>query len=60
MSDRAGAAIASATLQAFGIVTEEEKNMWQIAASCEESGKNKEKKLKTRSKNYLNKWISFL
>ena len=54
VSDRASAAIASATLKAFGIVTEENKDMWWIEASCEEKGKNTEKKLKTTTKNYLN------
>ena len=54
MSDRVDAAIASATLKAFGIVTEEYKNMWWIKASCEEKDKNTEKKLEPRSKNYLN------
>ena len=53
VSDRAGAAIASTTLKAFGIVTEEDKDIWWIEASCEEKGKNTEKKLETKSKNYL-------
>ena len=60
VSDRAGAAIASATSKAFGMVTEEDKNMLWMEASCEEKGKNTEKKLETRSKNYLNWWIPFL
>ena len=53
-SDKAGAAIASATLKAFGIVTEEDKRYVVDRSKFEEKGKNTKKKLETRSNNYLN------
>ena len=54
VSDRAGAAIASATLKALKLLPKRIKDMWRIELSCEEKDKNTEKKLETRSKNYLN------
>ena len=53
-SDRAGAAIASATLKAFGIVPEEDKRYVVDRSKLRRERQKTVKKLEKRSKNYLN------
>ena len=54
VSNRAGAAIASAILKLLELLLKRIKDMWWIEASSEEKGKNTEKKSETKRKNYLN------